>query len=100
MMPTRRSPKSPRRTATRKGASRLAPAPAATFNPLDQDRAASMADEGGRAAAEVEREAIDPAREGRPILPEVPSSSRSRYGLWVMGLAVGLLVLAFALRRR
>jgi hypothetical protein len=59
-----------------------------------------MADEGGRAAAELEKEAIDPARVSRPVSADVVSPSRSSYGLWVMGLAVGLLVLALALRRR
>jgi len=99
-MTTRRSPKSPRRTSARKGVLRRAPARAGSLTPLDQDRAASMADEGGRAAAEVEVEGGDRALEAQPLARETGSRGRSSYGLWALGLAAGLLVLAVVLRRR
>jgi hypothetical protein len=55
-------------------------------NPLDQERAASMADEGGAAGA------ITDAREQAHGL-ELAVASRPRYWAWALG-AVGALVLA------
>jgi hypothetical protein len=72
------------------------PGVASKLNPLDLDRAASMADEGGRAAAAVEREPVEPS-----VPPASLRPSRSRraasFSLALFGL---LVVVIAALRRR
>jgi hypothetical protein len=73
---------------------------ASMLNPLDLDRAASMADEGGRAAAEVEREGVDASLVPAPLAPTTPSRAIRRIPSLSFPLALaGLLVLAIAALR-
>src|SRR4051812_42360340 len=61
--------------------------PSSLQNPLDQERAASMADEGGAAGAEMEAE--DPSGTGR--VQSTLSSGHRRGLLWLgAGAALGL----------
>jgi len=70
---------------------------ASKLNPLDLDRAASMADEGGRAAAEVEGEPLEPSVPRPPSLPPRTGGRSASLSLAVFGL---LFLVIAALRRR
>jgi len=70
------------------------------LNPLDLDRAASMADEGGRAAAEVEREGVDTSLVPAPLAPTTRPWAAPRIPSVSFPLALaGLFVLVIAALR-
>jgi hypothetical protein len=97
--PSKRTPKARHRVRSSKSEPAAAPLPgvASKLNPLDLDRAASMADEGGRAAATVEREsAVAPP----PLAPSRRSRTRGRTASASLALFGLLVVVIAALRWR
>jgi len=98
-VPTRRTPKARHRGRAGKAVPAAGPLAgvASKLNPLDLDRAASMADEGGRAAAAVEREPGEPSRARAPGLPP---RSRGRFAPVSLALFGLLVIVIAALRRR